>query len=268
MNTIVYDCNCGKIGFLTEGECSVCGSAGVYRKRVVEDGEKKGKRKKVGEFAIGSLEKFEVVEVHRSELKNAIYNPRVLSDKARERLKLGMKKFGLLGPQTWNRRTGNLVGGHQRTNLLDALYGTNDYRLKVAAVDLDEKGEKEANLLLNNNEAQADWDLEKLELMFKEEQLDIQATGFDVADLYRIFGDTPFTQRDDNAVDELAERLNDAKKRYERTTGSAAKRDTDDFYLVVVFKDTNSRVEFTEKFGLDDNRYQDGREIQKILEKE
>lgn len=266
---IVYDCVCGKLG-LIEKNCPSCGLAGEYRKRAVEDdgSKKKDKKpKKPPEFAIGSLQKFEAIEVHRSELKNAPYNPRILSEKGRERMKRGMKKFGLLAPQTWNRRTGNLVGGHQRTSLLDALYGTNDYRLVVAAVDLDDKEEKEANLLLNNNEAQADWDLDKLEQMFQQDQLDIEATGFDVADLFRLFGDSPFTQRDDKAVDELADRLTKAKDRYNETTGKSKKRDSEDFYLVVVFKDGEARSEFTEKFGLDDNRYQDGREIQRILEK-
>lgn len=273
--SFVYDCTqCGKLGMPEKGRCIVCPDGGKIVKRAIdlketdtEPATPKAKRKKVAEFKVGELEKFEVIEVHRSELKNAPYNPRHLSDKGRERLKLGMKKFGLLAPQTWNRRTGNLVGGHQRTKLLDDLYGTDDYRLKVAAVDLDDKQEMEANLLLNNQEAMADWDLEKLEEMFKNEPLDIPATGFDVADLYRLFGDTPFTTRDDNAVDELAERLSEAKKRYTETTGKSKKRDTDDFYLVVVFKDAEARDEFTQKFGLDDNRYQDGREIQRILEK-
>ena len=41
--------------------------------------------------------KSESVEVNRSELSLADYNPRILSDEARKSLKRGIKKFGLVG---------------------------------------------------------------------------------------------------------------------------------------------------------------------------
>lgn len=214
-----------------------------------------------------SLDRYEVVEVHRSQLKNAPYNPRTLDDKARDKLKRGIKKLGNLAPPTWNRRTGNMVGGHQRLRIFDLLHGTEDYRLMVAAVDLTDAEEREANLLLNNPEAMGDWDLEKLGGMFKDKavKIDVDGTGFDVADLYRLFGDSPFVERT-GELDALAEKLRDARSRYDNVGAKSAKRDGIDFYLVVVFRDDEDRTSFLEALELPDNRFQDGRQMRALLE--
>ena len=103
--------------------------------------------------ALAFLDRYEVVEVHRTEVKNAKYNPRIISDAARRKLKAGIEKLGNLAPLIWNRRTGNIVGGHQRISVFDSVYGTKNYKLRVSAVDLDDKQEREANILLNNPQA-------------------------------------------------------------------------------------------------------------------
>src|SRR5215831_20790554 len=41
-------------------------------------------------------------------------NPRLISDEALEKLRLALERFGDLGGIVLNRRTGHLVGGHQR----------------------------------------------------------------------------------------------------------------------------------------------------------
>lgn len=50
----------------------------------------------------------------RDRIKNALYNPRTIDRFARQKLEADLKKVGLLAPLTVNRRTGNIVGGHQR----------------------------------------------------------------------------------------------------------------------------------------------------------
>lgn len=206
------------------------------------------------------IEAFEVVEVIRGELKNAPYNPRQMSEAARKKLRKGIKKLGLLAPLTWNAETGNIVGGHQRIAAIDAIKGTKDYKLKVARVRLSEIEEKEANILLNNTEAQGDWDIEALEAMFSgAPDIDIEATGFDNADLFRMFGDSPFVDRDGDALDELAQKISEANARVEDMKLKAKKRDSDDFFLVFVFRDADERGEFIDAAGLEENRYQDGR---------
>jgi hypothetical protein len=209
-----------------------------------------------------ALQRFEMVTVHRLELKNAPYNPRVLTDAAKRKLKKGLGKHGLLSPLTWNARTGNLVSGHQRLSILDAEAGTQDYTLDVARVELDDRAEREANILFNNAEASGDWDLGKLSEMMADQAIDIDGTGFDAADVYRLFGDSPLAGR--GQMDELAEKLRDAAKSYDKAV-SKQERGSQDFYLVVVFRDDAERTAFLTELGLEENRFQDGRALQALL---
>jgi hypothetical protein len=215
-----------------------------------------------------ALERYEVILVHRSQVKNASYNPRVMSEAALRKLRAGIKKLGFLGPPIWNRASGNIVGGHQRMKVMDQLQGTRDYSLKVAAVDLSEAEEKEANILLNNSSAQGDWDIEKLEKMLHAGDLDLSATGFDMADVYRLLGDSPLLERGQAEVDQLAAKVREARERYESIMQGNLDRDSPDFYLVVVFRDRDDRKAFLDKLGLDENRYVDGRELGRLLSRQ
>ena len=55
------------------------------------------------------------------ELSPAKYNPRKISDEALGRLTKSLAELGNLQPITWNARTGNLVGGHQRLKCYQAM---------------------------------------------------------------------------------------------------------------------------------------------------
>jgi hypothetical protein len=111
-------------------------------------------------------ENFENKVVKRSEIHFADYNPRVITDSARNKLKKWFKENGKgqLAPITVNQRTMNVVSGHQRLSVLDMLlkYPENDYNLTVAMTDLDEKTEVEANVFMNNKSAQGDFDYDML----------------------------------------------------------------------------------------------------------
>ena len=73
-----------------------------------------------------------------------------------------------------NLRTGNLVGGHQRYNVLLDLGHT---EAEAAVVDLDEKQEKLLNVALNKIKGQ--WDYSRLEEIFQEYELEeAKVTGF------------------------------------------------------------------------------------------
>ena len=64
--------------------------------------------------------KSESVELNRSAIRFADYNPRKLSDESRKALKRGIKKFGLVGGIVVNKRTGlTVVSGHQRLSVMD-----------------------------------------------------------------------------------------------------------------------------------------------------
>jgi DNA modification methylase len=81
------------------------------------------------------------------DLLPAPYNPRRIEPDAFSGLTASLKRFGLVQPIVWNRRTRHVVGGHQR---LDALRALGQARGQVAVVDLPLSEEKALNLTLNN----------------------------------------------------------------------------------------------------------------------
>ena len=213
---------------------------------------------------VTKFQKFTSRDIDRSQIKNASYNPRVLSDKAKKKLRESLKHVGLVQPITWNERTGNIVGGHQRVSILDSLEGGSSYRMTVAVVDVDEKTEKKLNIFLNNQEAQGDWDLDKLTTLLKEVEID--GTGFDMADVYQLFGEG-MEQHKDSGLEAVAEQLRVQQARYKDVLKTSNDRNDSDFYCVVVFRNNAERNAFTSSLGLDDNRYVDGRTLVGFLPK-
>jgi ParB-like chromosome segregation protein Spo0J len=62
--------------------------------------------------------------VHISELKTADYHPRKQlkpGDAIYEKLSKSIRQFDYVDPIIWNERTGNIVGGHQRLEILKSL---------------------------------------------------------------------------------------------------------------------------------------------------
>ncbi len=93
-----------------------------------------------------------------SELNPAAYNPRVMSDSAREGLAKSLEKFGCVEPIIVNVRGGEnvIVGGHQRYSILLEKHGPS-HRCTCVAVDLSEPDEKLLNLSLNNPHIQGEF---------------------------------------------------------------------------------------------------------------
>ena len=212
-----------------------------------------------------AYEKYEVVEINRQQIKNAPYNPRVISNEAKKKLRANFREVGLLSPIVWNVRTGNIVAGHQRIDALDTLEKTFDYTMKVARVDLDEKTEKQQNVFMNNPEAQGDFDIEKLEVMAKDAELSMEKMGFQAADMYRLFG---VDSLDSDEMAKVSNRLHAMRDAYDNITKRNEDKNDVNFYLVVVFKNYEERAAFTEKFGFDDNRYLDGKVLREKMEGE
>jgi ParB-like chromosome segregation protein Spo0J len=215
------------------------------------------------------IESFEMREVTRAQLRNAPYNPRQIDDQARENLRRGIvDKFGLVQPIVWNERTGNIVGGHARVSICDGYYGKRDYTLQVAVVNVDSTREKELNILLNNPEAQGQYTLDKLAEILKTPGIDVYATGFTPASVYKLLGENTFANAvNQQALDQLATQLREARARYESIGKGTKKRDDAEFYALVVFGSPDDRAEFFETLGLEDNRYQDARELRRLLER-
>lgn len=92
-------------------------------------------------------------------LKRAEFNPRRISQHAKTGLANAIERFGLVQQIVWNERSGNVVGGHQR---LDVLEERGETDAEVIVVDLDEQEERLLNVTLNNPDIQGTWDDEKL----------------------------------------------------------------------------------------------------------
>jgi hypothetical protein len=100
------------------------------------------------------MKKWPVEKVKLSEMSPAVYNPRAMKEEARDGLSNSMKSFGILQYIVWNKRTGNIVGGHQRYDILKK-EGVDE--VEAIVVDLDDENEVALNATLNNPEIQGQW---------------------------------------------------------------------------------------------------------------
>lgn len=108
-----------------------------------------------------------------SELTPAAYNPRkdlTPEDAEFQKLVRSMEEFGVVEPIIWNKRTGHIVGGHQRLKAMLALGKTEE---TVVVIDCDLHDEKILNVTLNR--AKGRWDDEKLAELLRE--LDAAGAG-------------------------------------------------------------------------------------------
>ena len=126
----------------------------------------------------------EIRKIPIEKLNPAAYNPRKdlqPGDPEYEKLKRSMQEFGYVEPIVWNKRTGNIVGGHQRYKVLLDM-GMSE--VDCVVVDLDETKEKALNLALNK--IQGDWDYLKLIDLLQEldtGEFDLELTGFDMGEI-------------------------------------------------------------------------------------
>lgn len=122
-------------------------------------------------------------------LRAAAYNPRKdlkAGDPEFEKLRRSIEQFGYVEPAIWNKRTGNIVGGHQRIKVLKHLGHT---EADCVVVDLDEAQEKALNIALNK--ISGEWDATLLTALLKDlEQsgFDLSLTGFDATETADLFG--------------------------------------------------------------------------------
>lgn len=127
--------------------------------------------------------KTEVLPV--TQLNPADYNPRKITPARLRRLEASLKRFGLVQPIVWNRRTRRVVGGHQRLKVLGA---SGIEKVECVVVDLSEADEKALNVTLNNPEAQGEF-TEQLNELLKELAGEI-GDGFDTLGLDKLVSDT------------------------------------------------------------------------------
>ena len=216
------------------------------------------------------------MELNRSAIHFAGYNPRKLSEESRKTLKRGIKKFGLVGGIVVNKRTGlTVVSGHQRLSVMDELqkFPDNDYRIRVDVIDVDEKQEKELNILMNNPNAQGSWDYDALARLVPD--IDYKDAGLTDADLNMIGCDFLLQTEEENslagALEEMMQPVTEQKeaekaaRQLERAEKVAHMKDVKqqvkgqaqetaanmDAYLMLSFDTWEAKAAFCERFGYD-----------------
>jgi hypothetical protein len=207
-------------------------------------------------------ERYVVKVVNRDQINEAYYNPRQITDEARKQLKdfiSDIKRGGLLDPLSWNEKTGNLLGGHQRIKILDQLHRGKPYQLTVAACDMDETDEVRGNIFLNNASAQGTWDIEKLKAIKDEFEVDFLDCGFSTEDLdvmgfadiipFDTFQEPPagMSEEQKQKIREDKQKIrDDAKSHNVNGDGLASKSD---FSVTIVFDDNLKKRDFMERIG-------------------
>lgn len=163
----------------------------------------------------------QVVELQRSHIQLAAYNPREISPEGRKSLKRIIKKYGLVGGLVANKRTGNtLVSGHQRISVMDELQHydpithQNDYLLRLDLIDVDERTEKELNIALNNPNAQGTWNRDLLAEMLPD--IDYKDVGLTEADLSLIGIDYILqTEEEEALASSLTELMSETEEQHQ-----------------------------------------------------
>lgn len=204
-------------------------------------------------MAKSKYQAYETETISRSDIKNAPYNPRIMDEGAKKRLKKNIAKHGLVAALTWNKRTGNLVGGHQRLEQLDSLEKNKDYELTVCVVDVDEREEAALNVQLNNPSMQGEWDLEKLAILSEDFDLDLaEDLGFTETDIDFMFeGDERFSELFDTQEKEnMRGELDAVKAARAESVEKLKDRNSIDWFTVIVFENEEDRNAFMKEISI------------------
>lgn len=202
-------------------------------------------------MAINRFQSFDIMTIHRSEIKNAPYNPRFIVDGAKKRLKKGLRKFGLVETLVWNKRTGNLVSGHQRLSIIDELEKTQDYEITVSVIDVSEKDEMSLNVQLNNPSMMGEFDIDSLVSM-AESGADIESFGFSESDLDILFGDSDLADKftDSSQIEEDKQTLKDIKKDRSEFVEKLKEESSADYYFTVICENSAQREALFRQMGV------------------
>lgn len=132
-----------------------------------------------------------------AQLKPAKYNPRkdlTKEDEEYQTLEKSLNSFGNVQPVVFNKRTGNVVSGHQKLKILQAK-GCKETDCVI--VDLEEKEEKALNIALNKISGK--WDYDKLESVINElanVDYDLSKTGLSNEEIDDLINDLDVKDED------------------------------------------------------------------------
>lgn len=108
------------------------------------------------------LKQWETRVVRLCDVKTQDDNPRVINMQAFEGLVASIDRFGMVDLIVWNKRTGNVVSGHQR---LAVLLKKGVTEAPMIVVDMSEEEELAASLTMNNTTIEGQFDEPIFELI-------------------------------------------------------------------------------------------------------
>ena len=157
----------------------------------------------------GNLGQIKIERRPVADLLPAGYNPRVAVEpgsRLYEQLQRSLQMFGYAAPIVWNKRSGRIVGGHQRLSVMIQAFGVEEVDVRV--VDLSDTQEKALNVALNK--IAGDWDTAKLASLLRDldaldDDADVTAldTGYNRKEITDLLDLTPSPGSDDDG-DEAA----------------------------------------------------------------
>ena len=130
----------------------------------------------------------QIEKISISKLNPAKYNPRKdlkPGDAEYEKLKRSIEEFGYVEPIIWNKKTGNIIGGHQRFKLLKLMGYT---EIECVVLALDKLKEKALNVALNKIGGESEIPLlTDLLKDLSDNDFDATLTGFDLTEIDELF---------------------------------------------------------------------------------
>lgn len=180
------------------------------------------------------METYTMKTISRKDIKLADYNPRKIDEETKKRLKKAMKKYGLVQPLIYNKRTGVLVSGHQRLSIMDEEAKGKDYKIQVAVIDVSPEDEKRLNVQLNNTSMMGMFDDDMLRDLA--DDIGTEDLGFSDAEIDLIFNDENFA--DEFTSKEEAGKskgiLKDIKEERKEMMEKKKADNSADFYFIVI----------------------------------
>jgi hypothetical protein len=207
------------------------------------------------------IKQSETIIKKRSQINFAPYNPKKHTKESIEQQRKNFKTVGFLGGIVWNRTTSNLISGHKRIMAYDLEYkydGTEktDYEVKVEAIELTEKQEREQNIYMDAKRTNTPQDYELLAVILPD--IDIANTGLTDYDIQLIETVVPnFTM---GSNEDIISDLQDLKQDNEERKANMKKLKKDikngvadnqtPSYFTVTFKNYQDKAEFLEGYGI------------------
>lgn len=133
------------------------------------------------------------------------YNPRKITTAARSALKASLDRWGVVQEIVVNRRTGNIVGGHQR---FDILREEGAKQVPVCWVDLADDEERALNVALNSSTLTGEFDDALLRAVLADiGPMDGLVDELDLGSLLEPLADKPKTEGQDETPDNVVTRV-------------------------------------------------------------